>query len=92
VISFIRQDADEKTLFLVVGHFTPSTRENYLIGVPRSGRWEEVINTNSKFYGGAGIGNGGEVHAVDVETDGMGQSLRLTLPPLTTMIFKWTVD
>jgi hypothetical protein len=29
---------------------------------------------------------------VDVETDGMGQSLRLTLPPLTTMIFKWTVD
>ncbi len=92
VISFIRQDADEKTLFLVVGHFTPSTRENYLIGVPRSGRWEEVINTNSEFYGGAGIGNGGEVHAVDVETDGMGQSLRLTLPPLTTMIFKWTVD
>jgi 1,4-alpha-glucan branching enzyme len=90
VISYIRQDETEETLFLVVGHFTPATKENYQIGVPRRGRWVEVINSNSEYYGGTGVGNGGGVQSDDVETDGMAQSLELTLPPLSTTIFKWS--
>ncbi len=89
VISFLRQDEAEQTLFFVVGHFTPLARENYRIGLPRAGRWEEVINSNSEFYGGSGLGNGGAVFTEDVECDGMSQSGVFTLPPLTTMIFKW---
>ena len=92
VISFLRQDEAEESLFFVVGHFTPLTRENYRIGLPRAGRWEEVINTNSEFYGGSGVGNGGEIHTEDVERDGMSQSGVFTLPPLSTMIFKWTAS
>ncbi len=28
----------------------------YRIGVPRRGLWKEVINTNSEYYGGSGLG------------------------------------
>src|SRR5690606_28781960 len=54
VVAYLRQDADERTLFAVVGHFTPLKREKYRIGVPRAGLWREVINTNSEYYGGSG--------------------------------------
>ncbi len=92
VIAYLRQSVDEQTLFLVVGHFTPLTRENYRIGAPRHGRWVEVINTQSGYYGGNGLGNAGEVHTEEIEADGLAQSLCLTLPPLSTTIFKWTAE
>lgn len=92
VIAYQRSDADERTLFAVVGHFTPVTRSSYRIGVPRRGFWREVINTNSDYYGGSGLGNGGGVMAEDVPADGHSQSILLTLPPLSTTIFKWSAD
>jgi len=71
---------------------TPIARENYRIGLPRAGRWEEVINTNSEFYGGSGLGNGGAIYTEDLEADGLAQSGVFTLPPLSTSIFKWTAE
>jgi 1,4-alpha-glucan branching enzyme len=92
VLAFLRCDASEQTLFAVVGHFTPVIRRNYRIGVPRRGFWSEVINTNSQYYGGSGLGNQGGVHSDDVPADGMSQSVQLTLPPLTTTILKWSAS
>ena len=40
---------------------TPVPRHNYRIGVPRGGRWREIFNTDSGFYGGANVGNEGRV-------------------------------
>ncbi len=91
VIAYLRSDAAEKTLFVVVAHLSGATR-SYRIGVPRRGVWREVINTNSQFYGGTGLGNEGGRAAEDVEKDGYSQSLPVTLPPLTTVIFKWTEE
>ena len=92
VLAFLRCDASEQSLFAVVGHFTPVIRRNYRIGVPRRGFWSEVINTNSQYYGGSGLGNHGGVHTDDVPADGMSQSVQLTLPPLTTTILKWSAS
>ena len=92
VLAFLRCDASEQSLFAVVGHFTPVIRRNYRIGVPRRGFWSEVINTNSQYYGGSGLGNHGGVHTDDVPADGMSQSVQLTLPPLTTTILKWNAS
>ena len=36
----------------------------YRIGLPRGGRWREVLNTDSEGYGGSGVGNLGGVEAV----------------------------
>ena len=90
VLAWLRQDPLEQTIFAVVGHYTPVVRSNYRIGVPRPGLWREIVNTNSQFYGGSGVGNDGGRTAEDVPADGFEQSLLLTLPPLSTTFFKWT--
>jgi len=92
VISYLRSDPFEQTFFTVVCHFTPAIRRNYRVGVPRHGRWKEVLNTNSQFYGGSGTGNDGGLIAEDVPADGFAHSLSLTLPPLSTTLFKWSAE
>jgi len=92
VIAWIRRDAFEQVMFAVVGHFTPLIRPGYRIGMPRRGLWKEVVNTNSQYYGGSGLGNDGGKMTEDVAADGFEQSLVLTLPPMSTTIFKWTAE
>ena len=92
VLTYLRQDVLDQTLFLVAGHFTPLVRRDYRVGVPHAGQWKEVINTNSTYYGGTGLGNDGARTTDPIPCDGYKQSLLLTLPPLSTTIFKWTPE
>jgi 1,4-alpha-glucan branching enzyme len=92
VISFLRRDPEGKTFYLVVGNFTPMTRTRYVVGVPHRGYWREVLNTNSTYYGGVGFGNHGGRHASTALADGFEQSLSLTLPGLSVVVFKWVAD
>jgi 1,4-alpha-glucan branching enzyme len=89
LIAYLRSDPHEQTLLAAVCHFGGATRD-YRIGVPRRGFWREVLNTNSEYYGGSGLGNDGGRNTEDVERDGFSQSMVVTLPPLTTTIFKWS--
>jgi 1,4-alpha-glucan branching enzyme len=91
VVAYLRTDVFERTLFVVVCHLGGAVR-TYRIGVPRRGFWREVINSNSEFYGGSGLGNAGGRATEEVACDGFSQSLSLSLPPLTTLIFKWSAD
>jgi len=90
VISFLRVDPTGKGAYLVVGNFTPMTRTRYTVGVPHLGYWREVLNTNSSYYGGSGFGNHGGRPAATSPADGYEQSLSLTIPGLTVLVFKWT--
>ncbi len=90
VIAFLRLDPQGRAVFAIVGHFTPLIRHDYRVGVPRRGFWREVINTNSQYYGGSGSGNDGGCATEDIAADNHSQSLRITLPPLSTTIFKWS--
>jgi 1,4-alpha-glucan branching enzyme len=92
VISFLRLAVDQRSALIVVGNFTPVARRNYRVGVPFGGFWSEVMNTNSEYYGGSGLGNDGGRMAEEVSADGYGQSLVLTLPGLSTLVLRWTLD
>jgi 1,4-alpha-glucan branching enzyme len=91
LIAFLRSDAAERTLYATVCHFGGGQRD-YRIGVPRAGFWREVLNTNSQFYGGTGLGNDGGRMAEEIGRDGFAQSIRVTLPPLSAFVFKWTAE
>jgi 1,4-alpha-glucan branching enzyme len=91
-ISFLRTDPAGKVCYLVIGNFTPLTRTRYTVGVPHRGYWREVLNTNSSFYGGAGFGNHGGRHTTTALADGFEQSLSITLPGLSVLVFKWSAD
>jgi len=72
---------------LAVINLTPVPRQGYRIGVPAAGRWREVLNSDAPLYGGSGMGNYGGVETRDAPAHGEGQSLDLTLPPLSTLLF-----
>jgi 1,4-alpha-glucan branching enzyme len=67
---------------------TPVPRPGYRIGVPRGGRWHEVLNSDSASYGGSDMGNGGSVDTTQVASHGEQQSLELLLPPLATLLLR----
>ena len=57
-------------------------RYGYRVGLPLRGRWREVLNTDSIFYGGSGVGNLGEVRRRRSPWHDQPFSAELTLPPL----------
>ena len=50
--------------------------------------WQEVLNSDAKLYGGGGWGNLGGVRASPVPAKGRRRSLALTLPALSTLVFR----
>ena len=74
---------------MVAFNFTPVSRHNYRVGVPRPGRWAEVLNTDADAYGGSGQGNLGAVHTVPMRYHDQPYSVLLTLPPLSALLLKW---
>ncbi len=88
VLAFLRKPAAGDDLILVVANFTPVPRTNYRFGTPRAGRWQELLNSDSKIYGGSGYGNLGGVDTEPIPSHGYNQSLSLTLPPLGIFFLK----
>jgi len=87
VYAYERCAQGEKPCIAIV-NMTPVPRENYRIGVPLAGTWHEIMNTDSTFYGGSNLGNGGAMETEPVPAHGFGQSLSLLLPPLAALILK----
>ena len=87
-VSFLRRGHDSEDFLVFVCNFTPVVRHGYRLGVPRGGLYREHINTDAAVYGGSDVGNAGVVLAEPISTHGRPYSLRLTLPPLATVVFR----
>jgi 1,4-alpha-glucan branching enzyme len=81
IIAFLRRPAAAARPVAVVCNLSPVPREGYRVGLPSSGRWRELLNTDEARYGGSGVGTG-EVVAEEVRWQGQPWSATLTLPPL----------
>lgn len=87
IIVFRRIDKKGKE-FVVVCNFCPIKREGYVIGVPKSGSYKPVLNSDSTKYGGSGT----RIRAVKStakESHGMKNSIKLTIPPMATVIYEY---
>ncbi len=85
VVSLLRRGGAGHPPVLVVANFTPVPRHDYRVGVPMTGSWTEILNSDAQAYGGSGVGNLGAVGADEVATHGFSQSLSLNLPPLSVL-------
>jgi 1,4-alpha-glucan branching enzyme len=85
VLAFERRSRDGRAVVAAL-NFTPVVRADYRIGLPLGGAWAEIINSDSRFYGGSDIGNQGTVHATAVAWMGRSHSAALTLPPLAGIL------
>jgi 1,4-alpha-glucan branching enzyme len=73
---------------VVVFNFTPVPRENFRVGVPHPGHWREILNSDAPLYGGSGQGNLGGIRSAPVSCRGHAQSIVITLPPLSVVVFR----
>ena len=73
---------------VVVLNLTPDPQRHYRIGLPQSGRWREILNSDAAHYGGANLGNGGSVTADGPGIHGQPASTELTLPPLAALVLR----
>jgi 1,4-alpha-glucan branching enzyme len=87
VLSFVRRSDDEH--LVVILNFTPVPRHDYRIGVPSGVVYKELMNTDSRYYGGSNLGNGERrLQAEDRPWMGREFSLALDLPPLAGVILQ----
>jgi 1,4-alpha-glucan branching enzyme len=89
IIAFIRRADDPRDFLLFCCNFTPVPREGYDFGVPEPGLYEEVLNTDSEFFGGSNLGNGASAIASrPVPKHKRPNSIPVTLPPLAVVAFR----
>ena len=86
IVSYIRKSGEDFSI--VILNFTPVTRSNYRIGVPVAGAYQEVLNSDSSFYGGSNWGNANPIYSQPVPWMNHQQSLEINLPPLGALILK----
>ncbi|HMP08111.1 MAG TPA: 1,4-alpha-glucan branching protein GlgB, partial [Lacipirellulaceae bacterium] len=88
ILAYIRRAADPEDFVVVVCNFTPVVRQNYRLGVPNGGWYQELFNSDSAYYGGSNVGNFPGIMAEASESHGRPYSIRMTLPPLSTTVLK----
>ena len=90
VMSFVRRETDRVSEIVVILNLTPVPRPKYRIGLPRPGKWFEVLNTDAAIYGGSNTGKYGSVMADDQDMHNQSYSAEFTLPPMSIIAFKPT--
>ncbi|WP_431231019.1 1,4-alpha-glucan branching protein GlgB [Mycolicibacterium psychrotolerans] len=80
VLSFLRYGSDGSVLACVF-NFSGAEHSRYRLGLPHTGTWREVLNSDATVYNGAGAGNFGAVEATDEPWHGRPASATLVLPP-----------
>jgi 1,4-alpha-glucan branching enzyme len=82
VVAFARATKKGERILVFVANLTPVPRTNYRLGLPRPGRWRELVNSDAGLYGGSDMGNLGGIDAEPLGSGGQPFSAELTLPPL----------
>jgi 1,4-alpha-glucan branching enzyme len=88
IFAFSRHAEDCNDFVLIIANFTPEVRQQYRVGVPKAGRYIEIINTDSMYYQGGNVGNG-ECQSENIASQQYPQSIAMTIPPLATLYLKW---
>jgi 1,4-alpha-glucan branching enzyme len=87
VFSFIRR-ADDRFVVVVV-NLTPVPHWGYRIGVPQAGEYREIFNSDSAWYSGSNLGNGGfRLAGEAIPWMGRPFSLSITVPPLAGIVLQ----
>lgn len=86
IIAFRRKSKDKE--IIIVCNFTPNVYYDYKVGVPTSGIYEEIFNSDQKKYGGSGQLNENKHFSFPEKWHGLAQHIKIKIPPLAVTIFK----
>jgi 1,4-alpha-glucan branching enzyme len=85
-LAYLRYGTQPEQHLMVCCNFTPIVRHACRFGVPASAPYVEIFNSDSRHYGGSGIGNSGPIRPRSIAAHAHAQSLELNLPPLGVCI------
>ena len=88
-VAFLRKDTKGNAL-VIVCNFSPVDRTGYTVGVPVPGVYSVVFNSDDLDFGGKGGGDHEPVRSRYVESQGREQSITISLPPMSAVIYKCT--
>jgi 1,4-alpha-glucan branching enzyme len=89
IVSFIRKGTKPNDFVVVLCNFTPVVYEEYRIGVPKAGWYEEVLNSDADRYGGSGQTNPEALKAEKVSWHNRPYSVKVKVPPLAAIVFHY---
>ncbi|WP_127480636.1 1,4-alpha-glucan branching protein GlgB [Nocardioides pantholopis] len=87
VFSFVRRSPGAPDV-VCVANFSAVPHQDFRLGLPAEGVWEEILNTDAEAYTGSGVGNLGSVTAVEGEWSGQPAHADIVVPPLATVWFR----
>lgn len=90
IIAFMRYSKNKEEALLVVCNFTPVVYEEFRVGVPFSGKYKEIFNSDKDIYGGNNHINPRVKHSKAIPWDGRKDSILCVIPPLGISIYKCT--
>lgn len=92
VISWIRSGNDPEDDLMFVANFTPMCRENYRVGAPRMGYYQQLFNSDDARYWGSNCSNEADLETAPIPRHRRSHSLSLILPPLGLIVLKRIKD
>jgi 1,4-alpha-glucan branching enzyme len=88
ILAFMRIDPKSGRRLVSITNFSPVPRSEYRIGLPASGWYREILNSDAACYAGANRGNGGGILAEATRHHSRPFSASVILPPCTTLWFE----
>ena len=86
IIAFRRVAKDGSDIVVVV-NFSPEEQQEYRIGVPITGTYEEIFTSDKAEFGGSGMANG-KLKTENKSMHGQEQSIVLKIPRFGVLFFK----
>ena len=86
--SFLRLGGAADPPVAAIFNFTPVPLYEHVIALPHAGPWSELLNSDASIYGGSGIGNLGELRAIERPWHGRPASANVALPPLGCILLR----
>ena len=86
ILSFIRSDSKSNQL-IVINNFSNQSYFDFRIGVPASGHYSEVLNSDENRFGGSGVSNS-VISSEEIASHSLPHSISLKIPPLATLILR----
>jgi 1,4-alpha-glucan branching enzyme len=87
LLTFLRYDEAGNPIAVVI-NFAGHPYHDFKLGLPKSGTWLEILNTDAEIYGGSGVGNFGRIEAHGDGSHGQPHSASISIPPLGAVWFK----
>jgi len=88
IFSYIRYAKDKNDFLIIILNLTPMVHNNFRIGVPKKGKYIEVINSDKTVYGGSDLFNEGEIFSEEIKYNNFDQSINIVLSPLSITLLK----